>query len=205
MAATTSGRFRVLDSPRNRSELLLVDLSDESFEPTFVRAGGYEGELEDAVSTLRPGYVVEATLSWDGDGTARFVDLAVVRRSRVEFVDDVVGIFEVARETWRATEAAGEAMNSRVTRDTDGEVNGVLYVFAEQPGVRDLFEEFRDGSLPLEPLLRRANEGRDDDREREVFVMRPADEPFVLVYIVLRKGGLLAETIRDTYDRPRAK
>ena len=203
MAATTSGRFRVLDSPRDRPELLLVDLDGGAFEPTFVRTTGYEGDLAETVAALRPGYVVEATLAWDGDGTAAFADIAVERRTLVEFVDGITGTFEAARETWRAAEAAGEAMNSRVTRNTDGDPNGVLYVFAEQSGARDLFGEFRDGSLPLEPLLERVNEGRDEEEEREVFVMRPADEPFVIVYIALRKGGLLADTVRDTYDCPR--
>ncbi|MFC6990047.1 DUF6663 family protein [Haloplanus sp. GCM10025708] len=39
--------------------------------------------------------------------------------------------------------------------------------------------------------------------EREVFVMRPADDPFVVVYVVFEPEGLLATTVRDTYDCPR--
>jgi hypothetical protein len=204
MDLTTSGRFRVLDSPRGRSELLLIDVApddpdaEDAFEPTAVAAEGYEAPLAATVDDLRPGNVVDATLSWD-DGTARFADIDVVRRSVVEFVDGVTGVFEAAVDTWEAAAADGEGMNSRVTYDTDGEENGVLYVFAKQPGARDLFEEFRSGALPLEPLLARVNESRGDG-EREVFVMRPADRPFVLVYIVLRKDGLLASTVRDTYD-----
>jgi hypothetical protein len=76
----------------------------------------------------------------------------------------------------------------------------VLYVFAEQPGARDLFEEFRSGVLPLEPLLQRVEEGRDDDEDRAIFVLRPADEPFLVVYIVFTQDGLLDRTMRDTYD-----
>jgi hypothetical protein len=201
MELTTSGRFRVLDSPRERPELLLIDF--ESFDPTYVRTDGYDDGLADAVERLRPGFVVEATLAWSDDGSARFASLAVERRTRIEFVDGITGVFEAARETWQTAEAEGEGMNSRVTYDTDGAANGVLYVFAKQSGARDLFEEFQSGVLPLEPLVQRVNDNRDDEGPREVFVMRPADEPFVLVYIVFRAEGILAETVRDTYDCPR--
>ncbi|SEO45625.1 hypothetical protein SAMN04487948_102502 [Halogranum amylolyticum] len=204
MELTTSGRFRVLDSPRERPELLLIDL--ETFEPTYVRTDGDDDDLagvdDTAVDDLRPGYVVDASLAWN-DGTARFASVDVDSRSRIEFVDGVTGVFEAARETWQTAEAEGEGMNSRVTYDTDGAANGVLYVFAKQSGARDLFEEFRSGTRPLEPLVQRVNENRDDEGPREVFVMRPADEPFVLVYIVFRAEGILAETVRDTYDCPR--
>lgn len=213
MEVTTDGQFRVLDNPRRVDELLLVERSGvdgtisesaesatpvdgDSFTPTAVRTDGYDGELAEAVDDLEPGYVIDATLAWD-DGTARFVALTVVKRTRFSFFDGVTGVFEVARETWEAAEREGEAMNSRVTRSTDGDANGVVYVFAEQPGVRDLYEEFRNGTLPLEPLIARVNETRDEDHE--LFVMRPADEPFVLVYIVFEKGGLLARTVRETY------
>lgn len=227
MEVTTRGRFRVLDSPRKPAELLLIDVRtgggtaaaadavepdfEEAYAPTYLTAEGYEGPLAATVGALRPGYLVEATLAWT-DGTPRFADIDLERRTLVEFVDGVTGIFEAARGTWREAEAAGEAMNSRVTRSTDGDPNGVLYTFAEQRGARDLFGEFRSGVLPLEPLLKRVNrtddgsagdEGGRAPAEREVFVMRPADEPFVLVYIVLRKEGLLADTVRSTYDCPR--
>jgi hypothetical protein len=33
-----------------------------------------------------------------------------------------------------------------------------------------------------------------------VFVLRPADGAFVVVYVVFRRDGLLAETVRDTYE-----
>lgn len=202
MELTTSGRFRVLDSPREEQERLLIDL--ESFDPTYVRTDGYDDDLASVVANLHPGFVVEATLTWTDDGTARFASLDVERRTRIEFVDGVTGVFEAARETWQTAEAEGEGMNSRVTYDTDGAANGVLYVFAKQSGARDLFEEFQSGVLPLEPLVQRVNENRDDEGPREVFVMRPTDEPFVLVYIVFRAEGILAETVRDTYDCPRA-
>ena len=204
MNVTSEGRFRVLDSPRDPEGFVLVALDADGadeYEPVEVGGDGYDGELADAVAALRPGYVVDATLSWD-DGTARFAAVTVRKRTLFEFADGVTGMFEAATETWRNAAAAGEAMNSRVTRNTDGDPNGVLYVFASQSGARDLFAEFRDGSRPLEPLVDRVNETRGDG-EREVFVLRPADEPFVAVYIALEKGGLLADTVRDTYDCPR--
>lgn len=201
MELTTSGRFRVLDSPRDGPELLLIDL--ESLDPSYVRTDGYDDVLGDVVADLRPGFVVEATLTWTDDGTPRFSSVSVEEQTRIEFVDDVTGMFEAARETWQTAEADNEGMNSRVTYDTDGDANGVLYVFAEQPGARDIFEEFKSGVLPLEPLIQRVNENREDDDEREVFVMRPADDPFVVVYIVFHPDSVLANTVRDTYDCPR--
>jgi len=159
-------------------------------------------DLAATVANLRAGYVVDVRLAW-ADGTPRFAAVEVVDRTLFEFCPSVTGIFEAARETWAATHRAGEAMNSRVTRDVDGEPNGALYVFAEQAGARDLFEEFRTGVRPLDPLVDRVDAASDDDGPREVFVMRPADEPFVLVYVAFEKGGLLADTVRDTYDCPR--
>ncbi|WP_101295472.1 DUF6663 family protein [Halegenticoccus soli] len=197
MELSTSGRFRVLGRPRAPDELLLIDA--ESFDPTYVGTDGYDGALDEAVAGLEPGYLVDATLSWGDDGTPRFEAIDVLRRTRIRFLDGVTGLFEAARETWMAAEADGDAMNSRVTRNTDGDPNGVLYVFAAQPGARDVFGEFESGVLPIEPLIERANEGLDDDGDREVFVMRPADEPFVVVYIAFEKDGLLARTVRETY------
>lgn len=197
MIATTEGRFRVLDSPRGDEERLLLDL--EGFDPTYVPLSGH-GDLDERVAGLRPGYLVDATLSWEDDEPT-VTDLTVLKRTLFTFADDVTGLFEAARETWRAAVADGEAMRSRVTRSTDGDANGALYVFAEQPGARDLFSEFADGQRPLDPLLARVNET--DDGDHEVFVLRPADEPFVAVYIVFEKGGFLADTVRDTYDCPR--
>lgn len=173
-------------------------------------AGGGPADPAD----LEPGNVVEATLVWT-DGVARFDDVELRSRTRFRYAAGVTGIFEAAKDTWRVAEAEGEAMNARVTRDTDGEPNGALYVFAEQPGARDLYEEFRTGARPLDPLVRRVEEGRSDeaaaeaeesdadaiepDAGYEVFVLRPADEPFVVVYIAFERDGLLARTVRETY------
>ncbi|WP_129114558.1 DUF6663 family protein [Halegenticoccus tardaugens] len=196
MDLSTSGRFRVLGRPREPTELLLIDA--EECDPVYVGGEGYDGALAETVAELEAGYLVDAALAWD-DGTPRFESVDVLRRTKIEFVDGVTGMFEAARETWAAADAAGEAMNSRVTRNTDGDPNGVLYVFAEQSGARDVFAEFESGLLPLEPLIARANEGLDDDGDRAVFVMRPTDEPFVAVYIAFDGDGLLARTVRETY------
>ncbi|ELK54343.1 hypothetical protein D320_10514, partial [Haloferax sp. BAB-2207] len=78
--------------------------------------------------------------------------------------------------------------------------NAVLYVFAKQPGARDLFDEFGDGVVPVDPLLDRLDDETDaPDAPREVFVLRPLDEEFVLVAIALDREGLFARTMRDTY------
>jgi hypothetical protein len=206
MDLTTTGQYRVLDRRPDEAELLLVETSPDTetgYEPTYVDAAGYDDDMAAAVDDLQPGYLVRATLDWADGGTARFESVTVDRPTLYEFVDGATGIFEAARETWQEAAAGNEAMNSRVTRNTDGAPNGVVYVFAKQSGARDLFEEFRTGVVPIEPLVDRVDEGRDDDDPREVFVMRPADEPFVLVYVVFRKAGLLADTVRDTYDCPR--
>jgi len=210
-------RYRVLD--RTEEALVFVDLDtpepgpgpepDEGFEPVRVSAGDSDDAVADAVAALEPGYVVTATLRWPdtaaggdggGDGDtplARVESLTVERESRYRFLDDAEPIFEAARDAWRDASAAGDGMGSRVTRDTDGEPNGALYVFSEA-GARDLFGEFRSGTTPLEPLVERVNDDLDDD-PREVFVLRPPDGAFVVVYIAFEKDGLLARTVRDTY------
>jgi hypothetical protein len=197
MIATTEGRFRVLDSPRGDGERLFLDV--EGFDPTYVPLSGH-GDLDERIAGLRPGYLVDATLSWEDDKPT-VTELTVRKRTLVTFADEVTGLFEAAQETWQAAVADGDAMRSRITRNTDGDPNGALYVFAEQPGAQNLFAEFADGQRPLEPLLARVNESDDDDHE--VFVLRPAEEQFVVVYIVFEKGGFLADTVRDTYDCPR--
>lgn len=212
-------RYRVLD--RTKGALVFVDLDtpdpgpgpepDEGFEPVRVAADDYDGEsVADAVARLEPGYVVTATLRWpdaatrgdaggDGDSPlARVESLTVERESRYRFVDDAEPMFEAARDAWRDASTAGDGMGSRVTRDTDGEPNGALYVFGEA-GARDLFGEFQSGTTPLEPLVDRVNDDLDDDGPREVFVLRPPDGAFVVVYIAFEKDGLLARTVRDTY------
>ncbi|EMA44055.1 DUF6663 family protein [Halococcus saccharolyticus] len=194
MQPTTAGTYRVLDSTRGPDELLLLDV--ESQDPTYVTTVGYEGDLGEAVAELEPGNRIDATLSWD-DGAPRFADLAIDTRTTIEFADGATDIFEVARETWNEARREGAAMNSRVTQDTDGEENGVVYTFAEQAGQRDLYGEFRDGVTPLEPLIDRLGEG--SEPPYAAFVIRPAEHPFVLVALALDRDALFAETIRDTY------
>ncbi|WP_255151382.1 DUF6663 family protein [Halorarius halobius] len=201
MEQTTEGTFRVLASTRRDDEWLLLDV--ESGDPTYVPATGYDGALAERVAELEPGNRVEATLSWT-DGDARFADLTRVSESRVHFVRTTEPLFEAAERCWRDAREQNAGMNSRVTHGTDGEPNGVVYTFAEQPGEQDLFEEFRDGVKPLEPLLVRAAGGRDGgadapDPPFETFVLAHPDQPFVTVYIVLDPDGYLAETVRDTY------
>ncbi|ELZ87663.1 hypothetical protein C453_04899 [Haloferax elongans ATCC BAA-1513] len=214
MEVTTAGQFRVYRSPRDRDETLLlerpdddVDWSDpstateaeEAFSPTYVPSDGYEGELAETVAALEPGHVVDATLAWD-DGDPRFASLDILDETRFRFVGATTGLFDAAKETWRSVQDAGEAMGSRVTYSTERDPNAVLYVFAKQSGARDLFEEFRDGVLPLDPLVGRVDEQADaPDAPREVFVMRPLDESFVLVAIAFDKAGLFARTMRETY------
>ncbi|MFC7069136.1 DUF6663 family protein, partial [Halobaculum lipolyticum] len=215
-------RYRVLD--RDGDALVFVDLDtpdpgpgpapDEGFEPVRVADAvdaddADRDDLAETVDGLEPGTVVTARLRWpdpdaaadpdaDGSPLARVESLTVERESRYLFADGVEPVFEAARDAWQDARAAGEAMGSRVTRDTDGEPNGALYVFAET-GARDLLGEFRSGTTPLEPLVDRVNEDLGDDDPREVFVLRPAEGGFVVVYIAFRKDGLLARTVRDTY------
>ncbi|PSP86245.1 hypothetical protein BRC83_00835 [Halobacteriales archaeon QS_1_68_17] len=201
MRPTTSGVYRAFESPRDRGdEWLLVDGEGD---PTYVAASGYGDSLAATVAGLRPGYRVAATIEWQDD-EARFADLAVESPTLFAFVDGTPDIFEAARETFRAGVRENVGVNSRVTRDTDGDPNGVLYTFAEQSGARDVFAEMRDGRTPLEPLVEKAIEGGRDP-PFEVFVLRPAGDgdPFVVVYLAFEKGGLLADTVRDEYGCPR--
>lgn len=207
MEVTTDGRFRALS--RDGDAYALVDLAPtedpaDAYEPVRVVAEDYEGELGETVAEIEPGFVVDAELAWT-EGEARFASLSIRRRSRFLFADGVEDLFEAARETWQDARAAGDGMASRVTRNTDGEPNGALYVFADA-GARDLLAEFRSGTTPIEPLVERVNEraadpeeGSEDPPEREVFVLRPADGAFVVVYVAFAKDGLLARTVRDTY------
>lgn len=197
MEATTSGEFRVLGDPRQGSSVTLLD---GEYEPTEVETGGYDGALAERVAGLRPGYVVSATLAW-ADGSARFADVSVETPTLFAFREGVSGLFEAALDTMAEARREGLGVNSRVTYDADRRPNGAVYAFAEQPGERDVFAEFRSGARPLDPLLEQADEGADGPRE--VFVFRPAGHEFVLVYVVLEKRSLLADTVRDTYDCPR--
>ena len=186
-------RYRVLAMP-DAGSLRLLDR--ETYEPVVTAAEGHDAPVVD----LRPGYLVDADLDWSSSEPA-VRSLSVRRPTLYAFADGIDPVFEVAQEAWADARATGEAMNSRVTRNTDNEVNGVLYVFAED-ATGGMFESFRDGARPLEPLVDKVND-REGDAPREVFVLRPADGEFVVVTIALRKGGQFADTLRETYDRPR--
>lgn len=196
----------VSDAP---DEFVLVELPDEPIDPTdpdagdqydplYATAEGYEGDLAERVASLDPGVVVDATVAWT-DGSARFVDLEVVRESRFRFADGIEGMFEAAVETWQRIRADGEAVGSITTRSNDGDPNGALYLFADAPG-GDTFADLKAARLPIEPLIARVNDSRDDAEPREVFVLRPAAHDFVAVYVVFDRDGVLAQTVRDTYD-----
>jgi hypothetical protein len=191
MPPATTGSYRVVD--RDGDRLLLADRDDE-YEPVAVTAGS------DLDADLDPGNVIEAEIAF-GASEAELLAATVVRPTLFEYVPDATVVFEAARETWDRAQAAGDAMGSRVTRDTDGAVNGVLYVFADTPG-GDRIEEFRSGRRPLDPLLERVTDS-EGAGPREVFVVSP-DEPFVIVTIALEVDGLFARTMRDTYGLPGA-
>lgn len=191
MTPRTAGPFRVLPG-RTDDEWLLLDV--ESADPTYVP--------REALPDVRVGNRLDADLSWHGDEPD--ADYPSVESSSVEtetvfrFVRTDEPIFEAARTCFETARAEGAAMNSRVTYGTDNEANGVVYTFAEQPGSRDLFSEFRDGGKPLEPLVARAT--RHDDVEPPVSVwILDSGEPFLVVYLVLDPEGLLEETMQDTY------
>ncbi|MFC6836882.1 DUF6663 family protein [Halomarina ordinaria] len=189
-----SAVYRVLRSTRADDEFLLLDT--ETADPVYVERAGYDDPLADRVAALEPGNTVRATFDWDGE-RPRFVALDRLTETHFSFARDVSPTFQAALDCWAEADRAGEAMNAHLTRNTDGDVNGVLYVFAEQAGERDLFAEFEDGLRPLDPLVARI-EGADPPYD--VFVLDPAADPFVVVYIALRRDGLLAETVRDTYS-----
>ncbi|MCG1002695.1 MULTISPECIES: DUF6663 family protein [Halobacterium] len=198
MESTTESTFRVLGAaPEHADDLLLLDRAD--YEPVRVAADGYD-DLADAVDALRPGYLVDATLTWS-DGDARFAALDVRKRTLFTYADAVTGLFEAALETMEQARQEGDGVQGRPTFSADGEPNGAVYAFAQQPGERDVFEEIRTGALPLEPLVDRLDEDADD--EHEVFVFRPLEHDFVIVYLVAHKDSVLADTVRDTYDCPR--
>jgi len=188
------GRYRVLPGPESDT-LRLLDR--ETYEPVVVST---DEETAPAVPRLRPGYLVDAALDWSTQRPT-VESVSVVRPTLFAFADRVDPMFEAARETWEAAQSEGEAMNTQVLRNTDNEVTGVVYVFAES-GERGRFEEFREGARPLEPLLDRVADSRGEDA-REVFVLRGAGGAFTAAAIALRKGGQLADTMRDTYDCPR--
>ncbi|QSG08226.1 DUF6663 family protein [Halapricum desulfuricans] len=168
-------------------------LDRDRYEPVEVLVG--DGE------ELRPGYLIDADIEWSEP--ARLEAFSLRRPTLYAFADAVDPVFEVARDLWETARANGDGMHSSVTRNTDGEVNGVCYVFADG-GAGDRFREFRDGTRPLEPLVDRVNE-REGAAPREVFVLRPDDGGYVVVTIALTKGGHFAETLRDTYGLDRSE
>ncbi|MFB6072340.1 MAG: DUF6663 family protein [Halobacterium sp.] len=199
METTTEGQFRVLGAAHESpDDLLLLDRADH--EPVRVAGDGYDGALADDVDGLRPGYLVDATLAW-ADGDARFEAVDVAKPTLFTFSNGVSGLFEAALETMEEAHQEGLGVHGRPTFSTDGEPNGAVYAFAEQAGERDVFEEIRTGALPLEPLVDRLDQ--EADCAHEVFVFRPIEHDFVVVYLVLHKHSVLADTVRDTYDCPR--
>jgi hypothetical protein len=184
MPGHTEGPFRVLPG-RNDDEWLLLDVA--SADPVYVPRS--------AVPDVSVGNRIDGTLEWGGEEPT-LVDATVESTTRFRFRRTDEPIFEAATSCFEAARATGDAMGSRVTYDTDRNPNGVLYTFAAQPGERDLFAEFEDGTKPLEPLVARAAENADPPFS--VWVLDP-DEPFVAVYIVLDPDGLLAQTMADTY------
>ena len=188
MTRRADGPFRVLPG-RRPGELLLVDV--ESADPVYVP--------RESLSGVDVGNRIAGELRWDG-GEPTVLRLTVETETQFQFRRTDEPIFEAARSCFEAARAAGDAMNSRVTYGTDRNPNGVVYAFADQPGSRDLFAEFRDGTKPLEPLLARAADGAEPPFS--VWVLDPED-PFVAVSIVLEPDGLLDRTMGDTYGRER--
>ena len=187
---TTGGVYRVLESTREADERdgdewLLLDV--ETGDPTYVP----RGDLDAAA-----GNRVRATLVWP-DGEPRVEEYEVLTDTRFAFTRTREPLFQDAHACWRDAQEAGEAMASRVIHGTDGQPNGVVYAFADQPGSRDLYEEFHDGGKPLDPLLARLAESVDPPFE--AFVIDHTDEPFVLVLLAFERDGLLAGTVRETY------
>jgi hypothetical protein len=202
MPATESGIYRVLPGPPGSESHTLLERWSE--EPVTVRAAGEDGPPAAAADGLRPGYLVETTLDWPAEGPPSVVDLSVRRETLFEFVGDADHVFEKAEETFAAGRRDRAGIASTVTYDTDGQPNGALYTIAKQGGRTDVFVEFRDGRRTLEPMVEKLAEGGVEP-PHEVFVIRPAEAQFVVVYLAIEKGGLLADTIREEFDCPRSR
>lgn len=183
MQPTTSGTVRVLADPHGEGWLLVDPETGDTI-------------AADGDADLEPGNLIEATVEWDdGDGT--IAAATVLAETRIRFIDGVTGLFEVARDLCEQARLQDEAVLGETTYSTDGEPNGAVYVFAEQSGARDLWEEFRTGAMPLEPLIDRLSENAEEPYE--IFVLRPVEEPFIVVYLVRDRDSMLARTVRDTY------
>ncbi|ERG99664.1 MAG: hypothetical protein J07HQX50_00811 [Haloquadratum sp. J07HQX50] len=209
MQHESTGRFRVLDRSHNPEVLVLVsvpespaDRMNKEFNPVTVEIPN------SAASVVSAGNLIEATLSWPNEH-AQLEDFKRLSETTFEYIDDISPVFEAASTLWQAAVREQDGLRGRVTRGTDSQPNGVLYVFAEQSGVRNLFDEFQSGTTPLEPLLQRVDDQRETsdetspapetEQDRAVFILRPVDDTFVIVYITFEKYGVLANTIRSTY------
>lgn len=199
MATTETGTYRVFDSDRGDGEWLLVETDSE--EPVYVTKSGYDDSLRAAVDALHPGYLVTADLDWTGEPSPTFADVTVETRTLFEFVE-CEEIFEQAKEVFEEGRREQMPIASNVTYDTDGEENGALYTVAKQRDEKDVFADFATGRMTLEPMIRKLGDGGEEP-PYEVFVIRPEKAPFVVVFLTLEKGGLLANTIRDEYGCPR--
>lgn len=189
----SDGIYRVLCSPRSPEEYLLVDTT--TADPVYVSKQGYSEEQARTVGAIEQGNTVEATIDWT-DEQPRFSTVAIETETTVSFASDATNIFEAAKTCWRETVSDGDPMNSRLTRGTDGDVNGVLYTFAEQTGEQELFSEFCNGIKPLDPLLEPITAS---EPPYAVFCLDPRELSCVIIHIVLDPDGLLARTMRDTY------
>jgi len=183
--ARTTGEYRVRSRTPDGAGFVLVPLDGD--DPVRV---------EDDGDDLTPGNRVRATLAWT-DGTARFEDYEVVEDTRITYVGGATGLFEDALDVMEEARREGLGVNSRTTYSTDGEPNGAVYAFADQPGERDLYTEFRDGTAPLEPLLDRLDDF--ENCPHHVFVLDPAEHDFLVLYLVLRRDSVLERTVLDTY------
>ncbi len=181
MRPTTDGTFRVFSDPHG--EWLLVD--PETAEVIAVSGSG-----------PKAGNLIEATVKW-AEGDAHLDEFAVLTETRIHFREGVTDLFEVARNLCRDARMQGEGTLGTTTYSTDGQPNGAVYVFAEQSGARDVWNELRTGAIPLEPLIDRL--GEFESEPYEVFVLDPIDEPFVVVYLVPDPDSMLASTVRETY------
>lgn len=170
-------------------------LDRTTYETVAVPRTGHEARVDD----LRPGYLVDAGLDW-GSEEPTVVSLSVQRPTLYAFVDGADPVFEVAQTLWEETRATGDGMNATQTHNTDNSVNGVCYVFADA-GQPSVFDEFRTGARPLEPLVDRVNDGDEGARPRALFALRPVGGAFTVVTITIEKDGRFAETLRETYER----
>jgi len=180
----TTGEYRVRSRAPDGTAVC-VPLDDGEGEPIRV-------ESDD----ITPGNRVELALSWE-EGAATVEAADVLEDSRISYARGVTGLFEDALSAMDEARRERLGTNARTTYSTDGEPNGAVYVFADQPGERDLYAEFVEGVAPLEPLLDRLDEH--EDCPHHVFVLDPAEHDFLVLYLVLRTDSVLARTVADTY------